>query len=564
LENSSLYIILQRMRIPFLVIIITYTIAIIGLILIEGIDQDGNPHHMGIFDAFYFITYTATTIGFGETPYEFTYSQRIWVSFSIYLTVLGWFYAIGSLVSLLQDKLFLEEIQKAKFRRQIRNLKEKFIIILGYNQITSEIIKKALEDGLRTVVLERNRNKINNLLLESFTPTVPVLYCEEYNLKALQLAGIEKNHCKAIVCLFEDDVLNLKIALITKLLNKYVKIAAKSTTINHTENLKDLNVEIIANPFSIISYEVNMALCAPNLLKLEKWLYKIDDLSTTLPTFPKGKYIICGYGRMGRKIFEKLKANNVEVKLVEINKNETNNLSEEELSHLTIGNADDKKMLLDIGIKDAVAIIAATNDDTTNLSVLASAKKLNPKIMTIVRENEMQNHEIFENANIDHIFVPSKILINKTANALINPLADNFLRIIIKKDESWAAKVVRRLIEDIDFNPKILEIEINEKETPEIFKYLEEGNSLFLDIIVRSLHNNEHKNNVVPLLLQREKEEALLLPTYEHNLKIGDKILLACDEYAKNDIEYICQNINEFHYALTGEEKRILFKGKNK
>jgi len=364
LGNSSLYIILQRMRIPFLVIIVTYTIAIIGLILIEGISQNGNAHYMGIFDAFYFITYTATTIGFGETPYEFSYSQRIWVTFSIYLTVLGWFYAIGSLVSLLQDKLFLEEIQRAKFRRQIKNLKEKFIIILGYNQITSEIIKKALKNDIRTVVIEKNRDKINHLLLESFTPTVPVLHCEEYNLDSLQLAGIKKSNCKAIVCLFEDDVLNLKIALITKLLNKYVKIAAKSTTINHTENLKDLNVEIIANPFSIISYEVNMALCAPNLLKLEKWLYKIDDLSTTLPTFPKGKYIICGYGRMGRKIFEKLKANNVEVKLVEINKNEASTLSQEELSHLTIGNADDKKMLLDIGIKDAVAIIAATNDDT--------------------------------------------------------------------------------------------------------------------------------------------------------------------------------------------------------
>ena len=57
------------MRIPFLVIIITYTIAIIGLILIQGVDADGNPYKMSIFDAFYFISYTATTIGFGETPF---------------------------------------------------------------------------------------------------------------------------------------------------------------------------------------------------------------------------------------------------------------------------------------------------------------------------------------------------------------------------------------------------------------------------------------------------------------------------------------------------------------
>ena len=560
MENSSLFIVLHRMRIPFLVIILTYTISIIGLLLIDGVDVDGNPYEMTIFDAFYFVSYMATTIGFGESPFVFTYAQKIWVTFSIYLTVIGWFYGVGSLVSLLQDKLFLQEISKAKFERQIRGLREKFIIILGYNQITSEIIKKSLAQGIRTVVVENDKNRINHLILENFTPTVPVLYAEHYNLKSLEAAGIKKYNCKAIVSLFEDDALNLKIALISKLLNKYVKIAAKSTTNNHTENLKDLDVEIIANPFSIISSEVNMALVAPNLLKLEKWLYKIDDLNALLPTFPKGKYIICGYGRMGRKIYEKLKANDIEAELVEVNKNDINRFSKDEMSHITFGNADDRDMLVEIGIKDAVAIVAATNDDTTNLSVLATARKLNPEIMTIVRENEMEDYSIFESAKIDHIFMPSKILINKTANALINPLADKFLRLIIKKDETWASKVVRRLVEDINEDPIIKEIEINEKETPQIFQYLNEEKGLSLDLLVTSLHNKEQRNNVVPLLIQRD-EEVILLPIFEHNLKIDDKILIACDEHASDDIDYICQNIYEFHYALTGEEKKIFFKG---
>ena len=159
--------------------------------------------------------------------------------------------------------------------------------------------------------------------------------------------------------------------------------------------------------------------------------------------------------------------------------------------------------------------------------------------------------------------MPSKILINKTANALINPLVDKFLRLIIKKDEQWASKVVRRLVEDINEDPLIMEVYIKSKYTPEIADYLEKGNKITLDILVTSLHNKEQRNNVVPLLLQREGE-ILLLPIFEHNLKIGDKILLACDEHAKSDIEYICQNANEFHYALTGEEKRTFFKGKNK
>jgi len=561
LENSSLFIILQRMRRPILVIVITYTIAIIGLLVIDGVDPDGSHHQMTIFDAFYFVSYMATTIGFGETPFEFTYPQRIWVVFSIYLTVLGWFYGIGSLVSLLQDKLFIQELEKAKFSRQVKHLKEKFIIILGYNQITSEIIYKAIEQGIRAVVIEKDREKINELILESFTPTVPVLHIDSYSIKALELAGIKKHNCKAVVSLFEDDALNLRLSLTSKLLNKYIKVAAKSTTSMQTENLKDLDVEIIANPFSIISSEVNMALVSPNMFKLEKWLYELDDLVATLPVFPKGKYIICGYGRLGRKIYEKLSCNNINAQLIEIDDNKALIYNEDEMSNLTFANADDKYTLQNVGVEEASAIIAATNNDTVNLSILATAKKLNPDIMTIVRENEMDDFSIFKNANIDHIFMPSKILINKTTNALIKPLSDKFLRTIIKKDEHFATLLVKRLLQEVNENPITFELIIDEKTTPEIFKHLEEDKSLSLDILRRSLHNQESSNNVVPLLLQRD-EEYILLPSFEEEILVNDKILLACDENAKDDIEYISSNIYEFYYALTGKEKETIFKRK--
>jgi len=397
------------------------------------------------------------------------------------------------------------------------------------------------------------------LILENFTPTIPVLLSDNFTLKVLEAAGIKKRNCKAIVSLFEDDALNLKITLISKLLNKHIRVAVKSTTTNHTENLKDLNAEIVVNPFSIISSEINMALVAPNLFKLEKWLYRIDTLTAKLPSFPNGPYIICGYGRMGRKIFEKLSANNIDVRLIEINADKEIRLSKDEMSNIVFGNADDKELLIEVGIVEASAIIAATNDDTTNLSILATAKKLNPKIMTIVRENELEDDLIFKNANINHIFTPSKILVNKITNALINPLSDKFLRLIIKKDDLWASKLVSRLVKEINENPLLLELEINERITPQIYEHLSKGNALSLEVLATSLHNKENKNNLVPLLLQRE-DDIILLPLWENNLKIGDKILLACDEHAKDDIEYICQNIYEFYYALTGEEKSIIFK----
>ncbi|XOB61405.1 potassium channel family protein [Campylobacterota bacterium DY0563] len=558
MKNSSLFIILQRMRRPFLVIVITYTIAIVGLLIIDGVDDKGQTYHMSIFDAFYFVTYTATTIGFGETPYAFTYPQKLWVTFSIYLTVLGWFYGIGSLVSLLQDKLFLREMEKSRFKRQVKGLKQKFIIILGYNQITNEIINRAIQQEIRTVVIERSEARANELILENFTPTVPVLVADAYTPNALIEAGIKKYNCKGLVSIFDDDSLNLRIALTSKLLNPYVRLAVKSTTINHTENLKDLDVEIIANPFSIISNEIAMALNAPNILKLEKWVYQIDNLNARLPSFPKGKYIVCGYGRMGQHIYENLKLSSVEAEFVELDKLKVDKFHSSDSLKITYGNADDKDMLLSVGILDSVAIISATNDDTTNLSILATAKKLNPKIMTIARENEMDDFSIFENAKVDHIFMPSRILINKTTNALISPLSDKFIRLLLGQDDTWGSKLVKNLLQVIDENPLLYELKIDNNLAPMITESLKENKEVFLEIFNRSLYNREQKNNIIPLLIQRE-EEAILLPSLEVSLKMGDEILFACDESARDDIEYIAQNFYEFYYAYTGKERKTIF-----
>ncbi len=44
----------MKLRAPLLVIIITYSIAILGMVLIPGMDDNGNVYHLSFFDAFYF------------------------------------------------------------------------------------------------------------------------------------------------------------------------------------------------------------------------------------------------------------------------------------------------------------------------------------------------------------------------------------------------------------------------------------------------------------------------------------------------------------------------------
>ena len=89
-STTAIFLVLRRMRLPLIVLISLFAISVLGLTLVPGQDIDGQPWRMDLFDAFYFMSYTATTIGFGEIPYPFSTAQRAWVIVTIYLSVVAW------------------------------------------------------------------------------------------------------------------------------------------------------------------------------------------------------------------------------------------------------------------------------------------------------------------------------------------------------------------------------------------------------------------------------------------------------------------------------------------
>ena len=78
--SSLFFVSIRRLKAPLIYLIAAFAVSTAGFALIPGVDPDGNPWRPTIFVAFYFVTYTATTIGFGELPYTFTNVQRLWVT----------------------------------------------------------------------------------------------------------------------------------------------------------------------------------------------------------------------------------------------------------------------------------------------------------------------------------------------------------------------------------------------------------------------------------------------------------------------------------------------------
>jgi len=533
------------------VLIVTFAISILGMVLIPGVDEQGKVYHLTFFDAFYFVSYMASTIGFGESPYTFTYPQRLWVSFSIYMTVIGWFYAIGSIIALVQDKVLATQLSLARFRNQIHALRSPFIIFVGYNLLTKNIILKLSEEGIQSVVIEKDESKIEAMVLANYTLEIPALQGDIKDPDVFKVAGISKPNCKAVVSLSSDDALNLHAAMSAKLLNSKVKVIVEATYDEYAENLNTIGIEIIENPFKIVAKRLYMALRSPSLLMLEQWVYGEPLRLDARDLLPKeGKYIICGYGRMGQAIRIALKRAGIDYLFIETDPKKVRKMKKND-THIISGEGQDKKMLLDAGIKDAVCVIAGMNDDFVNLSIVMAAKKLNPSIFTVARQNNIFDKSIFSAAQIDRIIVVQNLLINQTFIAIAKPLSERFLRLIKNMGSEWGDGMMLTLKQVIGEDPLKMETAITPKHAYALCNYLEQGGDVTLEILSRNLTDNQQQNRLVPLYLKRGEEE-FLLPDHTLTLQVGDKLLFAGDKTAFDDLEYIMQNIYELHYALDG------------
>lgn len=164
--NNIIFWVMRRMRVPLLVLLTVYTVAVVGMTLIDGVDDQGRPWRMDFFHAFYFVSFMGTTIGFGEIPYPFSNAQRMWVTLSIYMTVVAWIYAIGTLLSLLQDEALRRTMIENRFARTVGNIREPFYLICGYGDTGRALVKALEERFMRSVVIEKEQERINVLMMQ--------------------------------------------------------------------------------------------------------------------------------------------------------------------------------------------------------------------------------------------------------------------------------------------------------------------------------------------------------------------------------------------------------------
>jgi hypothetical protein len=220
--QNVLFVLLRRIRTPLILLIAVYAISVLGFVLIPGVDDKGQPWRMGFFHAFYVVSYTATTIGFGELPYLFTNTQRLWSVLVIYASVLTWLYSIGALFTALQAPGLRSLMVRYAFQRDVARIREPFYLICGYGDTGALLARALAESDTRSVVLDISQECINALKLEDLPLHVPGWCADASHPDVLTVAGLTHGNCIGVIALTNSDDVNLRIAITARLLHPHL------------------------------------------------------------------------------------------------------------------------------------------------------------------------------------------------------------------------------------------------------------------------------------------------------------------------------------------------------
>ncbi|MDM8562040.1 NAD-binding protein, partial [Candidatus Marithioploca araucensis] len=318
--NTILFLIMRRMRLPLLVLLIVYTVAIVGMTLIPGVDDQGNLWYMDFFHAYYFVSYMGTTIGFGEIPYPFSEAQRMWVILSLYMTVIAWIYAIGALLSLIQDDALRHVMIENRFAWMVKNIHEPFYLICGYGDTGSALVSSLEERFMRSVVIEIKQERINILMMENYPVYVPKLCADASKPLLLVNGGLKNPDCAGVIAITDDNLANLHIAITAKLLNPDITVIGRVDSHDVADNMDSFGTDFIIDPFDIFAHKLHTALHAPNLLLLRECLTTQKETCEPLEPPERGLWVLCGYGRFGKAVYEQFKGEkNIRFVVIEAN-----------------------------------------------------------------------------------------------------------------------------------------------------------------------------------------------------------------------------------------------------
>ena len=542
---------MRRMRTPLIVLVLVYFFSIIAMIAVPGIDDAGNAYRMSFLDAAYFMAILQTTIGFGEIPYSFAPAQRIMVFWLLLPNVVAWLYSIGTLLGLLLDKQFQAAFQRNRFTKQVRWIKEPFYIVCGFGNTGSMTVAGLLARGFRAVVIERDESAVRSMMLEDAYAHVPALIGAASERHTLKLAGLHHKYCKGVIATTNEDHVNLTIAITVKLLRPKLAMLARSENQRVCDNMDSFGTDTIVNPYQIFSERLSLALNSPVKYLVQDWLISVpgSELREVI-TPPTGPWIVCGAGRFGTEIVKQLEAIGLPFTVIDVHPERL-----PAYEKTVLGRGTEAHTLEAAGIANAQGIVAATGDDIDNLSIIMTARNLNPDLFFIARQERRQHNALFDSSGTGLDARRSLIVARRILSVVSTPLLQSFMQHLIRSDESFAVLTAAKLKKVLkNRSPNIWVSELKGEIARSLRFVRANSSGATLEHIMRNSRSEE--NELLPcvcLTLERGAQR-IFLPDPDTELQIHDRLLFAGRDHARRQMIWTMMDSHSLLGNVSGKQ----------
>lgn len=151
---------------------------------------------------------------------------------------------------------------------------------------------------------------------------------------------------------------------------------------------------------------------------------RIDHLS--------GHTIICGYGRMGRRVAEELTGENEPWVVVDRDAALAESIASRG-GYVVVGDATNDDTLRRAGVERARAVIGVTREDAENIVLTLSARALNPGVRIAVRANQADSVPKLRRAGADYVLQHHGSAATHLVLAVTHPVVEAALGLLLPR-----------------------------------------------------------------------------------------------------------------------------------
>ena len=136
----------------------------------------------------------------------------------------------------------------------------------------------------------------------------------------------------------------------------------------------------------------------------------------------EGQVVLVGYGRVGRRIANELKARDIPFVVAEQNREMVENLRKKGVPAVC-GNAAEPSVLIQAHIANAAMLVVATPDTIDVRKMVDTAKTLRPEISIVLRTHNEDESELLRKDNLGKVFYGEEELAIGMSKFIVNQFA---------------------------------------------------------------------------------------------------------------------------------------------